>query len=86
MFKNFVAIAIVSTFIICGLAFAQEQDINAQLTKLTEQSATMQGISFTDQIKEPGELQPEEQNPVTEELLNRDIIQQGEAQRLNNQQ
>ena len=83
MIRKFVAIAIVSTFIICGLAFADEntsQDIESQLDRLTEESAKINGVLLKPHKTET--LKEEPANPITEELLERDVIPAAEAQRL----
>jgi hypothetical protein len=91
MFKKFVAIAIVSTFIICGISFADEKStivepgsgIDGQLDRLTQESAYVSGV-----LARPHDgADPEEAsaNEVTDSLIDRGVIPSAEAQRLGNQ-
>ena len=86
MFKRVVAIAIVSMFIMCGVAIADEptsSDIESQLDKLTEESAIINGVLMKPHDAES--LEPAPANEVTEDLIKRDVIPAAEAQRLKNQ-
>ena len=83
MFKKLVTIAIVSTFIMCGLALAQDnqtEDIESQLDRLTEESAKINGVLLKPHDDQT--LEEESANPVTEDLIERDVIPAAEAQRL----
>jgi hypothetical protein len=79
MIKKLVAIAIVSIFILCGSALADE-DIESQLDKLTEESAIINGVLL--KPHDAQSLEEAEANPVTEDLIDRDIIPEAEARRL----
>jgi len=89
MIKKFVTIAIVSTFIMCGISFADDKPstmlepgsgIEGQLDKLTKESAYINGV-LTKPYDEQS-LKEEPVNPVTEDLIKRDIIPEAEARRL----
>lgn len=91
MFKKFVAIAIVSTFIICGISFADEKSsmiepgsgIEGQLDRLTQESAYVSGVLARPYGDESVKEAPA--NKVTESLIDRGVIPSAEAQRLGNQ-
>lgn len=91
MIKKLVAIAIVSIFIMCGIAIAEEKSsivepgsgIEGQLDRLTQQSAYTNGVLAKPYGDESVEEAPA--NTVTEDLIKRNIIPAAEAQRLGNQ-
>ena len=82
MIKKLVAIAIVSTFIMCGLAFADDKsnNIESQLDKLAQESAKTNGVLLNPHDTQ--DLKEAPANPVTEDLIERDVIPAAEAQRL----
>lgn len=86
MLKRIVAIVIVSMFVMCGIAMANEQtssDIESKLDQLTEESAKLNGVLL--KPHDDASLEPAPQNEVTEDLIERDVIPAAEAVRLKNQ-